>query len=125
RWVWFGFLFVATLLMREDVPIGLAVIGTFLLLTGHRPVAGLIMAAVSTVWFLYLRFYLMDTITEWWFPKMYKDLWSPGEEGFGSVIKTLLSNPIFTLKHIVTETKIVYLAHLLVPILLLPARRWY
>ena len=125
RWVWFGFLFVATLLMREDVPIGLAVIGTFLLLTGHRPVAGLIMAAVSTVWFLYLRFYLMDTITEWWFPKMYKDLWSPGEEGFGSVLKTLLSNPIFTLKHIVTETKIVYLAHLLVPILLLPARRWY
>ncbi len=125
RWVWFGVLTAIALLMREDVPIGLAVIGTFLLLTGYRPLPGLILAAVSTVYFLVLRFWVMDEAGDWWFPNMYKELWADNEKGFKSVIKTMLSNPLFTLNKFLVEKKIYYLLHLLVPIAFLPARRWY
>jgi uncharacterized membrane protein len=125
RWVTGALLFVAGALMREDMPIGFAVIGACLLLTGHRPKAGLIIALVSTIWFVILRFYIMDSAGDWWFPKMYKGLWPPGEKGFKSVIKTLVTNPVFVLGKLITEAKVNYLLHLLVPISFLPARRWY
>ena len=124
KWVVFGFAFVAALIMREDVPIGLAVGGVFLLLTGHRPVAGTLMAVVSLGWFLVLRA-MMDRAGSWWFPGMYKGLWAPGEEGYSSVLKTALSNPLYVLNEILRKDKLHYVLHLLVPIILLPARRWY
>ena len=125
RWVLLGIAFTWTLLLREDMPIALAVVGVFLLLTGHRPRAGLTMALVATAWFFFIRFFVMEQAGSWWFPKMYKKLWAPGEPGFGSVIKTLLSNPPFVFDTILKQSKVVYLLHLLVPIVFLPARRWY
>jgi uncharacterized membrane protein len=125
RWWFCGVAFFCTLIMREDTPPGLAVVGTFLLLTGYRPRAGAIMAAISISWFVFLRFHLMEEAGKWWFPNMYEDLWAPGEKGFRSVIKTLLSNPYYTLRHVVVEKKVFYLLHLLVPVMFLPARRWY
>jgi hypothetical protein len=56
---------------------------------------------------------------------MYKGLWAPGEEGFKSVIKTMLSNPTYVLLSFIEKQKLYYLLHLLVPIVFLPARRWY
>ncbi|HWO13054.1 MAG TPA: DUF2079 domain-containing protein, partial [Polyangiaceae bacterium] len=117
--------FVIGMLIREDMPVGFAVMGGFLLLTGFRPRIGAAMALVAASWFVFLRFKVMDEAGEWWFPTMYKDLWSPGEEGFRSVIKTLVANPFFTLTHVLVESKVFYLLHLLTPILFLPARRWY
>ncbi len=125
RWIPFA-LFIATgITMREDIPVGMALVGGFLLLSGHRPLPGLLMAAVSTAYFVVLRFYVMESAGDWWFPSMYKELWSDGEKGFGSVIKTLLSNPLFVLSKVLVEKKILYLLHLLVPLVFLPARRWY
>ncbi|HEU5074545.1 MAG TPA: DUF2079 domain-containing protein, partial [Polyangiaceae bacterium] len=125
RWVVMGIAFVIGTLIREDMPVGFAVMGGFLLLTGYRPRVGAAMALVASSWFVFLRFKVMDEAGEWWFPTMYKDLWSPGEEGFRSVIKTLVANPFFTLTHVLVEAKVFYLLHLLAPILFLPARRWY
>jgi len=125
RWVVLGFACVLGVLLQEDMSIGFAVLGAFLLASGHRPKAGAIIAATATVWFVLVRFYVMDAAGEWWFPKMYKDLWVEGETGFPSVLKTLISNPLFTLEHVLIEKKVVYLLHLLVPLLFLPARRWY
>src|SRR5262249_35895384 len=93
--------------------------------SGHRPVAGLVMALVSTVWFVILRFIIMEGAGHWWFPNMYKELWSPGETGFISVIKTLVTNPPFVLAKIADSQRIYYLLHLFTPVLFLPARRWY
>lgn len=125
RWFWTVLFFVCATVMREDVPIGLAVGGTVLLLSGKRPVAGFVMALVSTVWFLILRFWIMDKAGEWWFPGMYKGLFAPGQTGFTSVFKTLVTNPLFVLGKIITKEKVFYLLHLLVPLAFLPARRWY
>jgi uncharacterized membrane protein len=125
KWVVCWLAFTLTLLLREDMPVGLAVVGGFFLLSGYRPRTGFIMAVIGTAWFIFIRFYVMDKAGQWWFPSMYKDLWAPGEQGFKSVIKTLLTNPVFTLKHIIVEKKVYYLLHLLVPLMFLPARRWY
>jgi len=120
-----GVALVCALLMREDVSVGLAVVGAFLLLSGHRPMPGLIIMTSSTAYFLLLRFYVMEAAGTWWFPNMYKDLWADGEKGFRSVIKTALSNPTFTLGKIIVEKKLHYMMHLLVPIAFLTVRRWY
>ncbi|HET9930249.1 MAG TPA: DUF2079 domain-containing protein, partial [Polyangiaceae bacterium] len=125
RWWIFGVAFLVGLTMREDIPIGMAVVGAALLLSGHRPGAGLVMAVVASIYFVVLRFYIMDSAGDWWFPNMYKELWADGERGFKSVIKTLLTNPLFVLSKIFTEKKIWYLLHLFVPLSFLPARRWY
>ncbi len=125
RWVLCVIAFIWALLMREDLPIPLAVIGGFLLLTGHRPRAGLVMMLVAIAWFVFIRFFVMQQAGSWWFPKMYKDLWAPGDTGFRSVIKTLLTNPPYVLDAVLVKRKVFYLLHLLVPIVFLPARRWY
>lgn len=125
RWGIFVFAYFWALVSREDMPIGLAVMGTFLLLSGHRPKLGLVMALVSTAWFVYLRFVWMEKSGDWWFPDMYKGLFAPGEKGFGSVIKTLVSNPLFVLSKIVEKDKLLYLMHLLLPVAFLPVRRWW
>ena len=124
KWVLFALAFVAATLMREDIPIGLATGGLFLLLTGHRPIAGAVMALVSVSWFLILRA-IMDRAGSWWFPGMYKGLWSPGEQGYGSVLKTVLSNPLFVLNEVLEKEKLQYLLHLMAPLVFLPARRWW
>ena len=125
RWVWFAVCFLLGSLMREDIPIGMAVIGTFLLLSGYRPWIGLGMAVVSTLWFAFLRFYVMDQAGDWWFPDMYKELFAPGEKGFSSVLKTLITNPFFVLWKIIEKEKLWYLMHLFVPLAFLPVRRWW
>ncbi|MBK7579900.1 MAG: DUF2079 domain-containing protein [Myxococcales bacterium] len=123
KWLLFPLAFVAALVMREDIPVGLAVGGVFLLLTGHRPKSGTLIALISVGWFLYLRS-RMDKAGSWWFPGMYKGLWATGEEGYSSVLKTVLTNPLFVLNEVLEKEKLVYLMHMLVPLVLLPARRW-
>jgi uncharacterized membrane protein len=125
RYRWLGVALVAALLMREDVSVGLAVLGVFFLLSGYRPKLGLVIALVSTAYFLLLRFYVMDAAGSWWFPNMYKELWADGEKGFRSVIKTIVTNPMFTLSKIIVEKKLYYVLHLLTPLAFLPVRRWY
>jgi len=125
RWVLCGLATAAALLLREDIPIGVAVIGGFLLLSGYRSFPGFIIAASALTYFVYLRFHVMDDAGEWWYPNMYKDLWADGEKGYKSVIKTLITNPLFVLSKLVVEKKLIYLLHLLVPVAFLPARRWY
>jgi len=125
RWVPAGIFFFCSIIMREDMPIPLAVIGIFLLLSGYRPRFGAVIAGISIFWFVILRFKIMMDAGSWWFPNMYEDLWSPGEKGFRSVLKTLISNPTYVLRHIFVEKKFWYVMHLLVPLAFLPTRRWY
>ncbi len=120
-----GIFFLWALVMREDVPVPLAVVGVVFLLSGHRPRAGLAMAIIASSWFVLLRFRFMNDVGSWWFPNMYEDLWAEPERGFQGVIKTLLSNPSYTLKHIFVEKKFWYLMHLLVPMAFIPIRRWW
>src|SRR5205823_9533796 len=98
-------------------------LGLFLLLTRTRPRAGLILAVVSAIWFGIDRFIIMPLAGTWYFPNLYAGLFSEGESSFGSVIKTILTNPLFFVTSLMTEVKLIYVLHMVVPVVFLPLRR--
>jgi len=109
--------------IREDLAVDLTGLGLFLLLTGIRPRLGLIMAVVSAVWFGIDRFVIMPLAGSWYFQNLYSGLFSEGVSSFGSVIKTILTNPLFFLRSLMTREKLEYVLHMLVPLAFLPVRR--
>lgn len=109
--------------LREDIAPGLAVVGVILLVTGTRPVWGLVLAGSAALWFVLIKFVIMPQFGTALFAGHYSDLAAPGEPGFSGVFKTLLSNPLFVFRHLFTTPKFTYLLHILVPLALLPVRR--
>jgi uncharacterized membrane protein len=108
---------------REDIPVGTCVLGVFLLLTGLRQRLGLVLAITSLVWFVVLKFGIMPWAGTWWFAGIYKDLQPTGTSGYGPVVQTMLINPPYLLKTLLTEEKLVYFLHMMAPVVLLPMRR--
>lgn len=123
RWL-FAASFVLTLLSREDVAVGMAVVGLFVALSGHNPRLGIAMAATSAVYFVLVKFVIMPRMGVMWFDAIYEDLKVPGQRGFVAVVDTLVSNPIFTVRKLLTEPKLLYALHLTVPLLFLWLRYW-
>ena len=115
--------FALALGCREDVPIGFVVVGAYLLLVGKHTRAAIVMTLVATVYFVVIKFLVMPRFGNWWFSDLYRDLYPAGENSYGGVVKTLLSNPLFVWKTLVTTEKIVLFLLVLVPIAFLPVRR--
>jgi uncharacterized membrane protein len=110
-------------LIREDIAPGICALGLMLLLTGARPRFGVVLAICSAAWFATVKFVIMPHFGTWFFADLYKDLMVPGEHSYGSAMKTMLSNPVFTFRKLLTEPKLIYVLHILVPLLFLPLRR--
>jgi uncharacterized membrane protein len=125
KWIPFALFAACALSMREDISVGLCIMGTAFMLSGTRFAMGAVLSVVGALYFAIMRFYVMNKAGAWSFPgMMYGELLPPGEAAsFGTVVKTLLTNPLFVLKKLLVEQKLVYLMHLLVPIALLPLRR--
>lgn len=108
---------------REDVAVGLTVLGVFLLITGIRPRMGLAMAAASGIWFVLIKFAIMPRYWQSWFASIYKELQAPGSHGYGTVVQTILINPMYFLSTMLREQKLIYFLHFFAPLALLPTRR--
>lgn len=108
---------------REDVAVGIVVLGCFLAVTGIRPRMGMVMAGVSAVWFVILKFVVMPMFWQSWFANIYKDLQAPGASGYGTVVQTILVNPSYFLSTMLKEDKVIYFLHMFAPLAFLPARR--
>ena len=95
---WAAVAIVLTLANREDMSALLVVIGAYLVLTGERPRAGLIVAAVGAVYFVVVKFIVMPRFLEadGRYVHQYQDLVPEGENGFGGVLKTVFGNPGYT-----------------------------
>jgi uncharacterized membrane protein len=123
----FWLFFVLALGCREDVSAGAAVIGLALLLAGPRPrrrVGGAIFG-VSVVYFVALRFFIMPAVGAWGFAELYKQLFPEGEPNFVGIVRTLITNPLFTFRTLLTPDKLRYTLQLLLPLAFLPVRRAY
>ncbi len=121
---WLAIVMIVVLLsMREDIALGLCVLGAFLFLTGERVRFGLVLSLVCVTWFAINKFVIMRLAGSWWFENMYAELFADGQPGYASVLKTILSNPTFTLATLAHEPKLVYIFHLLAPLAFLPVRR--
>ncbi len=119
----FWVFFVIALGCREDVSIGFAILGIFLVLAGRRAREGALVAAISAAYFVAMRFFIMPAVGAWGFSDIYKDLIPAGEGGFGAVVKTLVTNPLYTLRTLLTPEKLRYALQIVAPVAFLPLRR--
>ncbi|MDX2054536.1 MAG: DUF2079 domain-containing protein [Polyangiaceae bacterium] len=121
-------LMLGTLLLlfsiREDIPIGLSILGAFLIASGKRTREGATIFALSVPAFFLLKFVLMPWAGTWWFADLFKGLMIPGESGYGSVAKTIATNPLFVFHSLLESKKIIYWLHLAAPLGFLAYRRW-
>ncbi len=115
--------FVLAILVREDVSMGLAGLGAFLVATGTRPRFGIVAAIVATVWFAVLKLGIMQSVGGPQFSHHYVDLIPPGAHGFLGVVGTALLNPSYLLGTLLEEKKLVYALHLFAPLAFVPLRR--
>jgi uncharacterized membrane protein len=109
--------------LREETGVLLAVLGAFLVLSRYWPRLGLVFCAVGVTYFSVMKFVFMPMAGSWWFENFYVELIAPGEKGYGSIIKTLLVNPVYVWKTLIRESKLVYALHLFAPLAFLPLRR--
>jgi uncharacterized membrane protein len=108
---------------REDVAIGTMVMGLFLLMSGRRTREGAVIAALSVVYFVAMRFIVMPSVGSWGFAELYKDLVPRGTEGFAGIVKTMVTNPTYTFRTLLTNDKARYALQILAPLAFLPLRR--
>jgi uncharacterized membrane protein len=115
--------FILAISCREDISVGLACFGLFLMLTGHRTRAGFWIFTISTTVFVLLRFVFMPLAGSWGFAEIYKDLFPGEEHNFVGIVKTLITNPVFSFRTMLTQDKLRYLIQVLVPVAFMPLRR--
>jgi uncharacterized membrane protein len=103
----------------------LAIIGLYLVLTGKRPRAGLVVAAVSAACFVAQKMIWMPFLLGGHsiFINQYEGLLPAGERGFAGVLKTVAGNPAFTVYGLLDQDKVTYLLKIFAPLALLPWRR--
>jgi len=111
------------LAIREDIAVGMSILGLFLFFTGERPRFGAALALVSALWFYVNRFHIMPAAGAWWFENMYNQLFADGKNTYASIVRTLLSNPDYSATTLMSEDKLIYALHMLVPLAFLPVRR--
>jgi uncharacterized membrane protein len=94
-----------------------------LFFTGLRQRFGVWLAAVSSVWFVINKFVIMRLAGAWWFENMYSELFADGRASYGSVISTLITNPVYTLSTLIRSVKLEYGLHMLASLAFVPLRR--
>lgn len=123
---------VLALCCREDVAIGVLAVGLGLAWNARRASAssaygrvrrvGWCMAGLGLAWFILVKFVWMRQFGPGSFAAYYSELIPQGSRGFGSVLLTLVSNPVYTLSRLLTLEKCLLALQFLVPLAFLPVR---
>src|SRR5262249_50282555 len=79
-----GVAFALALLAREDISIGVCVLGVFVALSGANVRLGVLMAALAGAYFAVMKFGVMPRFGTMWFDTIYDDIKAPGAKGFGA-----------------------------------------
>lgn len=114
---------VLTMLAREDVAFGVAIVGLVLLASGKAVRLGLGLFVAAAIYFCSMKFVVMPLFGKMWFSSIYQDLWAPGAKGFGAIILTLVTHPAYVLRRLASEPRLLYLLHLSVPLAFLWFRK--
>lgn len=124
-YVFFWAAFALALASREDIAFGMVAVSGFLLFYGKRPRLVLAMLGISIAYFVLIKFVIMPRIGVVWYHNIYDDLKAQGLQRYGAVVATILTNPVFVLKSMISEPKLLYVLHMSVPLLCLWLRRPY
>jgi uncharacterized membrane protein len=125
RWVWMILCALLSLSVREDVAAGLAGLGGLFLLSGRRPAAGTVLMILGAVYFVFMKGVIMRHAMGGGdaFVHQYKLLIPDDDNSFVGVVKTIISNPIFTLETLLERPKLVYLIQIMLPLAFIPLLR--
>jgi uncharacterized membrane protein len=120
-----GVAVVLTLSVREDAAALLAVLGGYLVISGERPRAGTVVAAIGAIYFVTLKFLIMPRYFAGVdaYINQYEGLLGPGQKGFSGVLNTVFGNPGFTLQTLLEGEKLRYTLQIAAPLAFLPWRR--
>ena len=118
---------IMALLTREDIPIGLCGLSAYYLFSNRRPIAALSVGLSCFTYFILVKFVIMPLHNPpsdpgQSFTYVYEKLIPAGEQGLGAVVKTVLANPLFTLKQILWEGKLKYACFIFAPVLFWPLK---
>lgn len=116
---------IVTLSVREDISLGLVILGLFLMLTRRRPRVGLLLAAAGAIYFVAMKMIIMPMQRGGHeaFIHQYAGLLPEGGHGFGGVLKTVIGNPAFTFGIVLEKDKLIYLLEIFLPLAFFPLRR--
>jgi uncharacterized membrane protein len=123
RWLAFWLAVLLALCCREDVAIGVAAVGVGLALCGRTRRTAWALIALGVLWFGGVKFVWMARFGPTSFSDYYALLIPRGEEGFGAVVRTLLSNPLYSLSRSLSADKLLLALQLLLPLAFLPVRQ--
>lgn len=125
RWTLATIFILLTLSIREDVAVGLGFLGGLMLLSGRRPKDGLLLLVIGGVYFIVMKGVVMHKAMGGSdaFVHQYRLLIPEGDRGFSGVVKTILSNPLYTLSTLMERQKLVYFLQIALPLAFLPLRR--
>jgi uncharacterized membrane protein len=127
RWILATITCIVALGCREDVSIGLSMLGLYLLFSGYRVRPGALLSIAGATYFVIMRFFIMPHFGQNWFSDMYKDLYPQpdGPHSYGGVVMSLVSNPTYVFRTLLTADKLRYFLQIAAPIAFLPLRRAY
>jgi len=116
---------IITLSVREDISIGLVIIGLFLIVTNRRARAGFLLAAAGAAYFVAMKLVIMPLQRggQEAFIHQYAGLVPDGSRGFSGVMKSVIGNPVFTLGILLDRDKLIYLLEIFLPLAFFPMRR--
>ncbi|WP_437325194.1 DUF2079 domain-containing protein [Sorangium sp. So ce381] len=124
----YWFTFAVLLLCREDVPLLMCFVGLYAILD-RRPGKtrlGWVTIAMSLVYFVIVKLFFMTSPgiimsgkDAYSYAYYYEEL-IPNRSGLSGLLVSLLTNPIFALKLLTEEPKIIFLLQLFVPLCFLP-----
>jgi uncharacterized membrane protein len=116
---------ILTLANREDMSLLLVFLGIYIIVSGERPKAGLIITVVAGIYFVVVKLMLMPYFLHGYnaYINQYEGLLPEGDHGFGGVLKTVFGNPVFTLTSMLEQEKVLYLLQIMVPIVFFAWRR--
>lgn len=119
---------IPTLLCREDVALLMCFVGAYAIYTRKPRMVrtGWLTILVSLVYFAVVKRFFMTSADifmsgkdSYSFAYYYEDL-IPNHNGIGGMLISLLTNPVFVLRTVLAEAKLLYLLTLFVPLLFLP-----
>lgn len=128
-WRHYWFALVIALLVREDISLLLCFVGAASLLHPDRKNRnhGLATIVASLVYFAIVKTFFMtspdvfmdDNEQAHGFAHYYADL-MPGRRGVGELLGSVWTNPVFVVRHVMSEAKLLFFATVFLPLLLLP-----
>jgi uncharacterized membrane protein len=125
RWM-LALTWLCAVLLREDQGAVLGAAGLVYLLMGKRPLLAAIGIVAGVAWLAVMRFVIMPLqAADGAFQQhigIFQAMVAPGDHGFGGVLKTIITNPIYTLNNMMEARKFEYVLLLGVPFALLPFR---